>query len=256
MKLSVVLASNRPDGLRLLFRHLEAQTFKDFELIVADAAHTERDLPDTTLNLRHVPVNEPHKCNGCFTYNVGIGAAKGDIVALITDYSMPRADWVERHVAMHDSGRTVFGGLVAFYKVNKRPDDVVDGDLVGLTPNPDRRAENGAAGVADFFCNNISFPREELVSVGGFDETFDDQPFHGFWDTELNYRISKLLPFVWSSGIAMARVQPTKIQTPFRAYSTMEEWNFYSERFADVLRTGRTMARKSCLVKKAVQPCA
>ena len=94
---SVVIAC--PNGSWMLdecLAALERQTYRNFEVIVLpDAAPTTYHLPYSTYHISLIPTG---KVRPAEKRNVGIKAAKGEIVAFIDDDAYPDARWLENAV--------------------------------------------------------------------------------------------------------------------------------------------------------------
>ena len=94
---SVVIAC--PNGSWMLdecLAALERQTYRNFEVIVLpDAAPTTYHLPSITYHISLIPTG---KVRPAEKRNVGIKAAKGEIVAFIDDDAYPDARWLENAV--------------------------------------------------------------------------------------------------------------------------------------------------------------
>lgn len=99
-KLSVLLCTARGDRgyvhhpewtiLGKIIEDLEAQTFKDFELIVVDGLKGTRILPRTRLDVKHLAPRDAfwvrhRKFSVCAYRNTGIAAARGELIVNLDD---------------------------------------------------------------------------------------------------------------------------------------------------------------------------
>src|SRR4051812_28715790 len=100
MRFSVVVPTYRRSGLldRCLLA-LNAQTFEDFEVLVADDAacvETQRQIEQFAIHarmpLRYLPVTERH--GPAAARNIGWRAAEGEIIAFTDDDCVPTSDWL------------------------------------------------------------------------------------------------------------------------------------------------------------------
>jgi len=125
--LSVIVPSNRVGGLDVLFAGLEAQTYRDFELILVDnlerrAPHVRKryvnsfngllsgyvEEPRLSANrAKHFPVNvvtaqpNPFPATAyCRSVNTGIEHARGDTIVLLCDYSYLHPDCLATHAEL------------------------------------------------------------------------------------------------------------------------------------------------------------
>lgn len=193
--LSVIVTAVHLNDPRELIDALAAQTFTDFELVLADPAHEERkDLVrriawERFVDVRHVgitPAPEPGTRRGLLL-NVAIVTAVGDVVLFLgDDQARPAPDLLERHVRFHLSDPTDRGGMV------------------GAVQLPEGRAAGHAAGrmsPGKVRLLNASVSRARLIEVGGIDEEFDaidgGDPRH--LDAELAERLTAGAGVAWLS---------------------------------------------------------
>lgn len=101
--ISIIVPTCRIGGLDILFSGLEAQSEKDFELVLADGVHGHRGaLREPSFRFRHVPVEVSFERNEyCRTVNAGIEAASGDILMFLTDYTWLPEAYVALHAGWH-----------------------------------------------------------------------------------------------------------------------------------------------------------
>lgn len=106
--LSVVVPTNRVGGIDIVMSGLRAQTFRDFELVVADGV-PGRDVrehvqgSDFPIAFAEVP-DGLIRCAYCKHVNAGLAAARGEVVLLISDYSQLPPGSLELHAAHHQAG--------------------------------------------------------------------------------------------------------------------------------------------------------
>ena len=243
---SVVMPSCRPDGLGLLMRALDAQTFRNFEVVLAD--EVEDRVAPPSIRRVYVPPRDHYAV--CHTINAGLAAARGALVVFTEDYCYPGRDWLAIHVERFRSGCLVCGGAVLFHDIPKAPDDVLEDDFARYPARPDgRTAEHHYIGIGDFWFNNLSAPRDSLLAVGGFDEALDELPYHGFQDTDLVARLlNKGLALVWDARLTMPRAMPKSGKAPKRLYTPREEEAYYARHIHEILRSGRARALKGMAV--------
>jgi glycosyltransferase involved in cell wall biosynthesis len=117
--------------------------------------------------------------------NAGIALATGEIVLFVDDDVVLPPFFVSAHARAHDASPFPH---------------VVTGPIINV-PSPDVRPVPTFAHASNaFFCTcNVSVPRSVLISVGGFDETFDK---YGWEDTELGARLRRFdvrRTFAWDA---------------------------------------------------------
>ncbi|MEY4609612.1 MAG: hypothetical protein RL625_1829 [Gemmatimonadota bacterium] len=214
MRLSVIVTTyNNPRWLEKVLWGFTAQTFRDFELLVADdgsdaptADLLERLRPELPFALRHVwhPKQGFRKCT---ILNAAIAQAEGAYCFFTDGDCIPRADLLAVHVAAARPGRFGSGGYLKLPMVTSEAitrDDVLAGratDARWLRANGtpwDRRVQRLAWGTtvaalldrltptgATFNGHNAAVWREDLLRVNGFDERLE----WGGLDRELGERL-------------------------------------------------------------------
>ncbi len=180
MHVSIVICTlNRATSLGETLESLRYQNYDEFEVVVVNGPSTD----DTEvvlqrwsdlIRIEHCPVP-----NLSVSRNIGIRAAGGDIVAFIDDDALPEFDWLNQALPAFDDDEVAGVGGIVF-------------DHTGLALQYRYSAANRFAetewrqsGPFDDQCvpgsfqfpylqgTNALFRRSRLLSVGGFDETFD-----------------------------------------------------------------------------------
>ena len=109
----VVPVRNRRDLLARMLDGLEAQTFRDFEVVVVDDGSTDgcgdeaRSRLDAGLEVR---VLDSGARGAVEARRVGVNDARGEIVAFTDSDCVPRAGWLEAGVKALDAGADVVKG--------------------------------------------------------------------------------------------------------------------------------------------------
>ena len=135
---------------------------------------------------RLVPIRHEENRGRAAARNTAVRTAAGELVVFVDDDMLCEPDLVERHVAFHA----------------ERPDAIVIGNALqapevghstALTYLDEMGVHKHAPGsrvpARYFVTNNSSVPRQALLDVGLFDETFRN---YGFEDTELAFRLEDL----------------------------------------------------------------
>ncbi len=179
----VVNTFNRASTLPATLAGLRQLRYPVFEVIVVNGPSTD----DTEDVLRaHEGLITSLSCpeaNLSMSRNIGIAAARGDIVAFIDDDAVPEPDWLDRIVAPFADPRV--GGAGGFTRDNSGVSfqcKAVIADRFGdsqafesLEASGLDRQAGSEAGHDRFISTtgtNAAFRRDALLSVGGFDEAY------------------------------------------------------------------------------------
>ncbi len=139
MAVSVVVSTyERPEALELVLLGLARQSWRGFEVVVADdgsGPETARVVADAAARWRLDLVHVWHPDRGfrkTEILNRAIVAAGGDYLVFTDGDCIPREDFVERHVRLRAPGRYLSGGYVKLSReVTERvgPEEVESGRL-------------------------------------------------------------------------------------------------------------------------------
>jgi glycogen(starch) synthase len=195
MRASVVINTyNRAASLPTTLEALKLQTFADFEVIVVNGPSTddtEAVLAAWADAIRIIRCPEARLSN---SRNLGVAAARGDVVAFIDDDAIAEPEWLERiMVAYDDHAVGAVGGYVYdetgfAFQWRHATCDRLGRVRSYATPPP---AECGLAGADPFVYTqgtNCSYRREALMRAGGFDEALE----HYYDDAEISMQIIDL----------------------------------------------------------------
>lgn len=196
MKASIVIATyNRCNDVAECINSLLKMNVKPYEIIVVDshsADGTER-LRDI-YSIKYVSIE--HR-NRQVARNLGISSSEGEIVAFLDDDVVVDEEWLRRLLQPYsDSNVGGVGGRVIPYGEPKshfhprkpseigkiRSDGIVLGNFDALTPAPME--------VDTLQGCSMSFRRELLLKINGFDENFQGNCFRD--DTDLCFRVKNL----------------------------------------------------------------
>ena len=126
--------------------------------------------------------------------NAGVRESRGAIVVLLDDDMEPRPAFLEAHLAAHARGarRGVLGAVPIDVDASASPTV----RFVGTKFNRhlESLARSGEIGVRAFYSGNFSIPRDLLLEVGGYDESFH---VYGNEDVDLAARLL-------AAGVALA----------------------------------------------------
>ena len=188
----VVVSHGRPASLRLCLLALSQQTFRPFELVIVCDSQSQ-DVP-LSLGWRDgVKLVAFDDLNISAARNLGIAQSAGSVVAFIDDDACAEPTWLGRLVApFSDPAVAASTGYVrgrngiSFQSRAQKIDrlgETTDLPLEGLDPVCLPPPRDGAIKTVG---TNCAFRRSALVTLGGFDESF--QFFHD--ETDLNMRLA------------------------------------------------------------------
>lgn len=192
MTISVIIAAGypRPWRMRALLHVLSKQTRVPDEVIICDDTGLTPS-PFGEMAAKVVCSGVPAGVNGVSrARNLGIEAAAGDLVLLLDDDSLPHPRCVEAHEFVQ--------GLLAkeqpqykFALLGQRDPEYEHlklalpiGPVSPKAPNEYR----GPLSAGNFISNNLSFPRQTFMDLGGFDEDYVQPDEYGWEDIELGIR--------------------------------------------------------------------
>lgn len=171
MFFSVIIPTrDRPELLEFCLVALNAQTFsKDrFEVIVVDDGSSVPIGPVVERHSRTLPIRLLRQQNRgpAAARNQGLHAAAGTYVVFTDDDCRPEPEWLSAYeAAFAQAPGAGLGG-----EVKPAPENGICGNTSQLLVS---YLYNHNDTRTPFFCtNNVAFPRQLLLDLGGFDETF------------------------------------------------------------------------------------
>lgn len=178
MRISVVISTyNRAQSLRTTLDALRHQRHRDFEVVVVDGPSddgTKELLAERSGALRIVACPERMIA---VSRNLGVDAAAGEVVAMIDDDAVPEPRWLADLAAAYENdrvggagGRVLDGSGVRIQYRYAVSDRVGRTDFDAQPPFGDAASRPGADPFVYFQGTNLSFRRDALEAVGGFDE--------------------------------------------------------------------------------------
>lgn len=177
MRVSVVVCTytiDMYDHVRDAAEAVFDQTYEDVELVLIsdgdEAVHEAMRAEYGTREDVQIGCNDENR-GLSYSRNHGIELATGDVVAFLDDDAVPADDWVAKLVAGYDRHDALaVGGKMTPIWVDGKPQFLPEEFywLVGVTQRgfPDEERE-----VRNTFGSNISFRRDILRDLGGFDES-------------------------------------------------------------------------------------
>ncbi len=177
MRISVVISTlDRADSLRLTLEALRFQRHRDFEVIVVEGPSEigwGRVASEQHRWVRRVSCPE---ANLARSRNLGIEAASGEVVAFVDDDAVPEPRWLTELAAAYEDERVAGAGGIVFDNTGMRLQyeyalcDRLGRPSFDCRPSLPRATLAGADPFLYLQGTNMSFRRETLVGIGGFDE--------------------------------------------------------------------------------------
>jgi glycosyltransferase involved in cell wall biosynthesis len=206
---SLVFVTTRPGCFRILKEQMEKQTYKNMELVIIDGRYQQRKdqlelyfkgfpfkwihLPDPQRDMVKYPYGLSH------AYNAGLHVANGELLVFLQDFIEMADDGVERFVDLYRlHPEAIYSGVddrVGFKGcVNKH--NLLDVfemkkyELYGQQFKSPRIKLGNATRISyepmEWELNWAAAPRDVLVSLGGWDNTWDTA--FGYDNTQLALR--------------------------------------------------------------------
>ena len=197
----VVTAFDRKASLIRMLGALNHQSTSNklFEVILVDDSAEKRiadevvESVNTGYDLSVKRTCLPYAINGVSVgRNIGIKAARGNIIISVDDDCIPNQYFVEEHLSFHQTGTShiVLGHRTerAEKLKERRPVFVTEAKAMG-----ELRASNaGTLNFLNFMTGNVSFSKRSAIRAGLFDERFARSGEHGWEDIEFGYRLWRL----------------------------------------------------------------
>ena len=247
MYLSVIISTyNQPQWLeKVLYGYLQ-QTYKDFEVVIADDGSNKEtfDLIERIKSFAFYPIKHVwHPDEGfrkCTILNKAIIASTGTYLVFTDGDCVPRSDFLQRHVNFHEPGFFLSGGM---YRLNIDVshkitiDDIQSQRCFSLSylrelgqrrrflkdlklslkkPKIIAIMNSTTPTIASWNGHNASGWKTDLLEVGGFDERMK----YGGEDRELGERL-------FNNGIKSKQIRYSAICLHLehkRGYVTKEDW--------------------------------
>lgn len=176
----IALTRDRPKEFLSLLQSLQQQRLRDFEVIVVGAQSDIRDHGATDDFVDRITYVQCPDQNISKSRNIGIGHARGEILAFIDDDATPEPDWLTELVKPF--ARSGVGAVGGFVRGRNGVDFQWRGALI------DRYGDHGSLTLNDLKDTGFNDPKGELFlstvgvnsafrstalrQIGGFDEQF------------------------------------------------------------------------------------
>ncbi|MCC9075703.1 glycosyltransferase [Litorilinea aerophila] len=179
----VINTTDRARSLQTLLRTLEHQSYPHFEVIVVVGPTNDNTLEilkdyEDRLRVLHCPV-----ANLSVSRNIGLRAARGDIVAYIDDDAVPSRNWLlQLNRLFANPLIAATGGVVYLIHPTQPTVQHKQGIISALAEQYDVRAslldKLPPEGLGRFWTMrmmgaNMAYRRSALLSIGGFDEFYE-----------------------------------------------------------------------------------
>lgn len=178
----VVSTIDRAVQLRTLLRSLEHQSYSHFEVIVVVGPTCDNTMEVLREYSHRVRVLHCPTANLSQSRNIGILAARGDIIAFIDDDAVPCYRWLEqlarlfREQSLHGTGGMVYTIHPNHSTIQHRLG--IASCLAEQVDVPSSRLEQvmalgrGNQWLERVMGTNMAFRRDALLTIGGFDEFY------------------------------------------------------------------------------------
>ena len=199
----IALTRDRPREFLSLLQSLEQQRMRDFEVIVVGAESDIRDHGATDDFVDRVTYVQCAEQNISKSRNIGIGHARGEILAFIDDDAAPEPDWLTELIKPFESSSV--GAVGGFVRGRNGVDFQWRGALI------DRYGDHASLTLNDVKDTGFNDPKGELfLSTVGVNSAFRaaalrqingfDEQFHYFLDeSDVCLRLVKA---GWGASIA------------------------------------------------------
>jgi GT2 family glycosyltransferase len=187
----VVPTRNRPALLMRVIEALTHQSYNHFEIIVVDQSDEENHLIEPLIagSSRPLRIIRDRAKGAARARNIGLRDAKGELVLYLEDdLEIPGCDLVENHVQAYDDGRVggTSGRVIETINRSSR------GPVGRVYPVLCVPGGNGNGDLRQFIetvkGGNMSFRRDLLEQVHGFDERFGQPCMYEETDVSLKIR--------------------------------------------------------------------
>lgn len=230
----IVNTNDRAEPLKTLLRALEQQSYPHFEVIVVVGPTRDHTLEVLRPYADRVQILRCAQPNLSISRNIGLLAARGEIVAYIDDDAVPCRTWLAQLAARFaDPLLDASGGDVRLIHPN-RPQlqhrlgiisalaehaDIRDSWLDRLAPPPGK----ASLWTPRMMGANMAFRRRSLLAVGGFDEYYA----YGYEDPDAALRL------VLAGGVVLPLLEAPVYHTPassrYREALTLnQQWWLYT----------------------------
>lgn len=220
IEISVVIPTyNKSRVLEMTLKALSKQGYSQnqFEIIIIDDGSTDGTVERATslakiFKYKTTIIRQSHQ-GPAAARNKGIKKARGRVVLIINDDTIPTADLIYRHADFHQKHPQENLGLLGY--VTWHPSLKVTPFMHWLEHGGPYfsfdKIKGKYAGWERLWTCNISFKKEFLLKNGLFDEEF---PYAAWEDVELGYRLSKNgLKLLYDKNAAGYHYHPTTIHS-------------------------------------------
>jgi hypothetical protein len=165
--ISVITPTIRPEGLRLVEKALNRQTFKNWEWIVSAPSHIKIKGFEIDQLLTDPPKNEGDYWSVYKSYNKMIRHAKGELIVSIQDHTSFDPDALEKFWINYQADeKSIISGVG-----NKYTDETFT--VISWKDPREKGTGLNECNHNEIEWNFCAIPKEAIYSVGGFDEELD-----------------------------------------------------------------------------------
>lgn len=179
----VVNTTDRANSLRVLLRSLEQQSYPHFEVVVVVGPTQDHTMDVLAAYNGRIHIHRCPNANLSQSRNIGLLAARGDIVAYIDDDAVPAVHWLAQlNRLFQDPRLDGTGGMV--YMI--RPQHPLIQHRIGIASSLAEQVDVRQSWLEDIvppgqgkfwagrmMGTNMAYRRRALLEIGGFDEFFE-----------------------------------------------------------------------------------
>ena len=187
-RVSVIVPTARYGGLDVVFESMSHQTFKDFEVLIVDELHRQKEIEACGFIYVEPPPKKPGMWwNLDASLNKVIRQAQGELIVQLNDYVWVPSDGLEKFVKRHEmEPKALISGVgdqflapnqdipQGLYSVWNSWPGPPSGEKVFSDPRKADRNQGFYLTIPLLFEGNwCMYPKQAWIDVGGYDEAFD-----------------------------------------------------------------------------------
>ena len=192
----IITTVDRAPSLQTLLHALEQQFYPHFEVIVIVGPTRDHTLEILARYENRIRLLRAHRARLSRSRNIGLQAARGDIVAFLDDDAVPSPRWVEQLAQLfEDATLDATGGRVDLI----HPEHAATQHYLGVISSLGEQRDTpltrmdaleppgkGRLWISRMMGTNMAFRRSALLAVGGFDAFFE----YYYDDTDVAFRMA------------------------------------------------------------------
>jgi hypothetical protein len=188
-KVSVVINTlDRADQLERTLESLDQLRYPAFEAVVVHGPCRDRTPEVLARFAARIRVAACPEANLAMSRNIGLGVARGEVVAFLDDDAIPEPDWLDRLVpAFDDPSVGAAGGFIRDRDGLRFQHQAIIADRLGEAQSfPELPSDPGPGRYFSPTGTNVAIRRDALLRIGGFDEEYA----YFLDETDVNLRLT------------------------------------------------------------------